>query len=113
MKELILASASPRRADILKMMGLCFRTVPSGVSEDVHAPLRPPDHVLQISRRKALAVAQEEQAGLVLGADTVVALGDEILEKPADAADARRMLARLSTGRVRLPHVWQRDDRGS
>ena len=96
MTDLILASASPRRADILRMMGMRFRIVPSGVDECLDAPLPPADHVLQISRRKALAVAREERTGLVLGADTVVALGDEILEKPIDAADAHRMLACLS-----------------
>ena len=97
MTELILASASPRRADILRMMGLRFRIQPSGVSEALDAPVSPPDHVLQISRRKAVAVARSvSDATPVLGADTVVALGSQILEKPEDAADARRMLAQLS-----------------
>ena len=96
MEDLILASASPRRADILAMLGVRFRVVPSGVSEQADESLQPADHVLQISLRKALAVAGDFPGSIVLGADTVVALGDEILEKPDDSKDAERMLGRLS-----------------
>lgn len=96
MKKLILASASPRRSGLLRMLGLPFSVVPSHVSEDLESPLQPADHVLEISRRKTCAVARNFQDELVLGADTVVALDGDILEKPADADDAVRMLTRLS-----------------
>jgi len=96
MKKLILASASPRRADLLRMLGLPFQAVPSHVSEEVAPPVGPAEHVLEVSRRKAGAVAQDFQEELVLGADTVVALEDDILEKPADRNDAAGMLTRLS-----------------
>ncbi len=96
MKKFILASASPRRSDLLTMLGFPFEAVPSRVSETVDQDLSPADHVLEISGRKARAVAQQYPDALVLGADTVVALGNEILEKPADAEDAVRMLSHLS-----------------
>ena len=96
MANLILASASPRRADLLRMLGLPFRAVPSHVSEEVETPLSPAEHVLEVSRRKAEAVARNFREELVLGADTVVALEGDIFEKPADRSDAAGMLARLS-----------------
>lgn len=96
MQKLILASASPRRADLLRMLGLPFRVVPSGVSEVLETPLEPADYVLEISRRKARAVARNFRGELVLGADTVVVLEGNILGKPADPNDAARMLTRLS-----------------
>ena len=105
MSRLILASASPRRAGLLRMLGLPFEIVPSHISEDLGERLTPDQHVLEISRRKARAVAARFRHGLVLGADTVVALGentdsidsiDSILEKPVDRDDAIGMLTRLS-----------------
>ena len=96
MKRLILASASPRRAGLLQMLGVPFDAVPSHISEDLETPRPPADHVAEISRRKARAVAGEFRDALVLGADTVVVLEGDILEKPADAEDAARMLTRLS-----------------
>ncbi len=96
MVKLILASASPRRADLLRMLGLPFQVVPSRVSEALETPLEPAGHVLEISHRKARSVARNFQDELVLGADTIVVLEDDILEKPADADDAVRMLTRLS-----------------
>ena len=96
MKPLILASASPRRANLLRMLGLSFEVVPSRVSESLDSLLEPADHVLEISRRKAVAVARKYPDALVLGADTVVTLDGDIIEKPADRAEAARMLGRLS-----------------
>ena len=93
---LILASASPRRADLLRMLGIPFTIQPSHVCEDVDVVLDPASHVLEIATRKAKAVAAEYQKEMVLGADTVVALNDAILEKPVDRDDAANMLARLS-----------------
>lgn len=96
MKNLILASASPRRADLLKMLGFTFQVIPSHVSEKVETPVSPADHVLEISSRKAITVAKNFHEELVLAADTVVSLENDILEKPIDSFDATNMLTRLS-----------------
>jgi septum formation protein len=94
--KLILASASPRRADLLDLAGIPFRRMVSGVSEDVDAPVDPEDHVVELSRRKARDVAQRFSSGVVLGADTVVILDGEILGKPAGKKEATGMLRKLS-----------------
>lgn len=94
--ELILASASPRRFNLLKQVGIPFRQVVSGISEDVSAPAEPQAHVLELSRRKAEDVTRRLSTGIVLGADTVVVLEGRILGKPADAKEAAEMLRRLS-----------------
>lgn len=88
---LTLASTSPRRRQLLEMLGIPVRIVPPNVPE-VRRPLETPvDYVERLAREKALSVA----APLVLGADTTVVVRDRILEKPADAADALAMLQRL------------------
>lgn len=94
--ELILASASPRRFNLLKQVGIPFRQVVSGVNEDVEAPAEPDAHVLELSRRKAQDVARDLSSGVILGADTVVVLDGQILGKPVDDDEAARMLQRLS-----------------
>ena len=96
MKRIILASASPRRVALLRMMGVRFEQVVGDVSEDVDERLTPAEHVRVLSCRKAEQVARRVTSGLVIGADTVVAIDGEILEKPTDAEDAVRMLSRLS-----------------
>lgn len=92
---LILASASPRRARILRELGVPFRTVVSGQPEAVEDGEDGPTTVERLARAKALAVA-EGQALPVLGADTAVLCDDEILGKPTSEADAMAMLRRLS-----------------
>ncbi len=96
MKKLILASASPRRSDLLRLLGISFDVVPSHVSETLDRPMPPADYVREISSRKARAVAANFRGELVLGADTVVVLEGDILEKPAGEDEAIRMLSRLS-----------------
>ena len=93
---LILASSSPRRKEILTAVGWPFETYPAGVDETRLANEGPEDFVSRLARAKAEAVAQSRLFGLVLGADTTVLVDGEILEKPHDADDARRMLRRLS-----------------
>ncbi len=93
--RLILASQSPRRLELLQRAGYTPEVRVSGVPERHIQGETPRDYVLRLSRMKAEAVAR--QGGeVILGADTVVVLGEAILEKPADAADARRMLEMLS-----------------
>lgn len=95
MTPLILASSSPRRSEILTAVGWPFETHPAGVDETRLAGEGPEDFVTRLARAKAEAVAQSRLFGLVLGADTTVLVDGEILEKPRDAADARRMLRAL------------------
>jgi septum formation protein len=94
----VLASASPRRADLLAQIGIPFEVIPSDVREDLTLPLEPERHVLVLARLKAEDVARKRPGSLVLGADTIVVREGTILGKPVDAADACRML-RLLSGR--------------
>lgn len=93
---LVLASASPRRAEILEMLGLDFRVEPAPIPESVLPEESPREHVRRLATEKARAVAEEWPDALVLAGDTVVVLDDEILGKPSDEGDARAMLLRLS-----------------
>ena len=95
--RLILASASPRRRELLKNAGVDFEVRPSAVVESVGAGESPEDFARRAAREKALDVAAAVPAGaLVLGADTVVVMGNEILGKPTGSEDAARMLQKLS-----------------
>jgi septum formation protein len=96
MTPLILASSSPRRSEILTAVGWPFETHPAGVDETRLAGEDPEEFVQRLAREKAEAVARTRLFGLVLGADTTVLVGGEILEKPRDPEDARRMLRRLA-----------------
>jgi nucleoside triphosphate pyrophosphatase len=95
--RLILASNSPRRRELLCNAGFQFDVRPSGIEEARLPGESPEDFARRLARDKALDVARQSNPGsLVLGADTVVAINGEILEKPVDAADAARMLRTLS-----------------
>lgn len=97
MKPVILASQSPRRERILRRLIDEFRVIPSEVDEDRHTAATPVGFARECARLKARAVAATlTEPALVLGADTIVVVDDEILGKPADARDAERMLTRLS-----------------
>jgi nucleoside triphosphate pyrophosphatase len=94
--RLILASASPRRQQLLREAGYEFVVRPSHIDEDDYPPhILPADLAEFLAMQKAQAAAREHPQDVVLGADTVVAFGDTILGKPADADDARRMLRLL------------------
>lgn len=92
---LILASASPRRAELLREQGLAFAVVTSEVDEVTPEGLSPRELCQLNAHQKACAVARRHPDALVLGADTLVFLGSEILGKPADLEAARRMLHQL------------------
>jgi len=92
---LVLASSSPRRSEILTAVGWPFETHPAGVDETRLPDEQAEDFVRRLAREKAEAVARTRLFGLVLGADTTVVVDGEILEKPRDAEDARRMLRAL------------------
>ena len=99
-RSLILASASPRRKELLAGLGLTFSVQPSVANEVVEGNVSPEEFVTILARRKAHDVAfslteQEEEVALVIGSDTVVVLDGEILGKPVDEFDAFRMLSSL------------------
>lgn len=96
MKSIILASSSPRRRSLLEHIGLRFKVRSADVNEDYEAEWSPPEIVTTLSSRKAKHVAEEVKSGLVIGADTVVAYGENVLGKPEDPRHARRMLRELS-----------------
>ena len=98
MSKIILASKSPRRAEILSNLGVVFTAEPSDVDETVMDGILPCDAVVEISRRKALfALSQHpERDVFVISADTVVTFGKDILGKPKDKNDAVRILTLLS-----------------
>ena len=91
---LILASASPRRLELLERLTREFRVVPADVDETL-AGGPTPEAVAALALRKARTVAVRLEQGVVLGADTVVVIDGAVLGKPADAAEARTMLYRL------------------
>ena len=90
--RLVLASQSPRRRELLAQLGVALEVRPADADESVLPDEPPRDYVLRVAREKARAVAGE----VVLAADTAVVLGAEVLGKPRDAEDARRMLRALS-----------------
>ncbi len=102
--SLILASASPRRTELLRDAGIPHRVVVAAVTEHEDPSTDPAKMVLHNARLKAAAVSRLHPDALVLGSDTTVALGDQALNKPADLAESRAMLRRLS-GREHTVHT--------
>ncbi len=94
--RLILASSSPRRRELLGLFDLAFDIEPAAIDEAAAEAELPRDHVVRLAREKARAVHVRHHTAWVLAADTVVAVDDDILGKPADADQARKMLERLS-----------------
>jgi septum formation protein len=97
--DLLLASASPRRRELLERMGLVLEVVPADVDETPQPGERPSDYARRVAGAKCDAVADRlspDRSLAVLGADTTVVIEDAILGKPADAGEARAMLGRLA-----------------
>ena len=102
--KFILASSSPRRRELLASIGLDFEVLPSNVPE-VHQPGEAPEeYVARLSRDKAQAIAGQHPSRWIIAADTTVLLGDQLLEKPTDAADAARMLGTIA-GRTHVVYT--------
>lgn len=95
MRKIILASTSPRRKQLLKQLGLEFEVVPSNVDEILNPRLKPRHQAEELALQKAQAVVNKFDNAIILGADTLVALGDEIIGKPKDVQDAKRILKKL------------------
>ncbi|MBL0225750.1 MAG: septum formation inhibitor Maf [Geobacteraceae bacterium] len=93
---IILASASPRRSELMALAGIEFGVVPADINEDVLPAEQPSEHVMRLSREKADAVAGTTRGRFFIGADTVVVLEGRIMGKPADEAEAFEMLSALS-----------------
>jgi septum formation protein len=104
-RRLVLASASPRRSELLRSVGLDFDVVPADIDESVRPGEAPSDYVARLSREKAASVGERlDGAAVVVAADTTVDVDGRILEKPLDDGDARQML-RLLSGRTHLVHT--------
>jgi septum formation protein len=95
---LVLASASPRRRELLQNAGIAFSVQPADIPEETRSGETPKDFAERLAREKALTVFRQRPDHPVLGADTIVVLDREILGKPRDGEDAARML-RLLSGR--------------
>jgi septum formation protein len=97
MVKLVLASASPRRAELLRQLGVAFEQRPASTDEQLQAGESPADYVVRLAREKSAELQRallDDRA--VLGADTVVVLDGQVLGKPLDHFDGLAMLARLS-----------------
>lgn len=101
-KNLILASASPRRRELLRWLGIPFRLLPSNAQEDIINGGEPEILAQELAYQKTRAVAPKVRRGLILGADTMVVLGSEILGKPANMEEAYHMLRKLSGQKHRV-----------
>ncbi|MDO5346105.1 MAG: Maf family protein [Lachnospiraceae bacterium] len=94
MRTIILASGSPRRRELLEQIGIPFQVMKSD-AEEIITKSAPEEVVLELSAQKAEAVAEQVEEGVILGADTIVAIDGEILGKPAGREHAGRMLKQL------------------
>ena len=96
MKNFIVASASPRRRELLTNAGFSFDIIPSDADETLPEGIGTEEAVCLLAERKALSVLESREDSVVLGCDTVVVLDDVILGKPSDREDAKRMIRMLS-----------------
>lgn len=96
MTRLILASASPRRKELLARIAPTFDCIPAEINEDVDPALDPRDVARELALRKARAVSEKDQTAVVIGADTIVVLEGKIFGKPKDHKEAFLMLRQLS-----------------
>jgi septum formation protein len=102
--RVVLASQSPRRRELLDLIGIAHSVKPADVDETIHAGEDPVAYVERVARDKVAKVAAGDRDAVVIGADTTVVVDGELLAKPDDAADARRMLKRLA-GRSHFVHT--------
>jgi septum formation protein len=94
--SLILASASPRRRDLLKIAGLTFHIVPSGIHEDDYPFSDPKSYAMVLAEAKAVDVSDRYPESWIIGADSIVAIDGDVLEKPTSISEARQMIQMLS-----------------
>jgi septum formation protein len=92
----VLASGSPRRRQLLELIGIDHQVSPSNIDETMRPRETPRRHARRLAREKASAVATRNPDAITIGADTIVVIDGKVLGKPADFEDARRMLSMLS-----------------
>jgi septum formation protein len=109
--RVVLASQSPRRRELLALVGIPHEVVPADVDETPFPHEAPAAYTERLAREKALAVAHRFPDAVTIGSDTTVVIGGELLAKPEDEADARRML-RLLGGRTHTVHTAVAVSRG-
>jgi len=95
-QRIILASASPRRKQLLSSIGLKFKTVPAHVNENYLNGETPNQHARRLAQSKAKIISEKYPDAWVLGADTIVVIDGQILGKPENKAQAKKMLQKLS-----------------
>jgi septum formation protein len=96
MRKIILASQSPRRKELLEIIGLKFKVESSNYQEDIYSGLEPHEIAQKMSLKKAQIVASKHKNALVIAADTVIVFDDQILGKPVTLDEARIMLQKLN-----------------
>jgi septum formation protein len=96
MKKIILASTSPRRHNLLQQIGLKFEIVPSKYEEDMTLKLPPHELAMVLARGKAFEVAERKKSGIIIGVDTFVVLGKEVIGKPHNKVNAKKTLEKIS-----------------
>ena len=94
--RVVLASASPRRRQLLNLIGIAHEVRPANIDETMRVRETPRRHAERLAREKASAIAKRDPDLITIGADTIVVVNRKVLGKPRDAADAARMLALLS-----------------
>jgi septum formation protein len=94
--RVILASQSPRRRELLSLVGIAHEVRPADIDERYLAGEHPREHAERLAREKAATIARAEPDAVVIGSDTIVVVDGDVLGKPADDAEAARMLRRLS-----------------
>src|SRR5262252_156795 len=114
--DLVLASASPRRRELLEQLGLVLDVAPANVDETPHPGERPADYVKRVAAAKCDAIAQARSTSPstlpIVAADTIVIVDDAILGQPVDEADARRMLQALAGRRHDVTTAYKISFRG-
>ena len=94
--KVVLASSSPRRRDLLNLIGISHEVLPANIDETMRPREAPRRHAERLAREKASAIAVRDRDRITIGADTVVVINRKVLGKPRDVADAARMLGMLS-----------------
>jgi septum formation protein len=102
MKQIILASTSPRRHDLLRQIGLKFKIVPSKYKEDMTLKLPPHKLAMFLARGKAQEVAERRKSGIVIGVDTFVVLNKEVIGKPHNKTNAKKILEKISNKTLKV-----------
>ncbi len=102
--HVILASQSPRRRELLNLVGIGHEVIPANIDESMHTDETHYDHVVRLAREKASALAKEYPNALVIGADTIVVLDGSLLDKPKSEAEANATLMLLS-GKTHTVHT--------